>query len=392
MSTEIKEMEKEIIIEPKEVSTESPKEEVEVEKEDPKDLKIREDLKSIEEQYLYIAQKISINHSLFKEYLENASFETEEEQALIESRKEFRNIKKTFQENEIKFEKLLFSLDSLVGASESLRPIKKSLVSKIQKEISGIEKLLGGALKTTENQIEQKLKEIKEKQVTTQETSKLEETQVEEESEEVEEPPEIEEEEEVKEESPKNSPKQIHLQEKKEEESTFPLPTKQEWEILKFEPKFAIEGEKGKIVLSSKITNLETETLKIEERKGHLIIEGVKYPTQEEQNLLVKKFISSIPNPSLLRNLSKKQIVAGILRIASQYNFGKFRVVYELPSNIDSSEEIGATYKNHLLRIELPIVRQNNFYSQHPQNFYRPEVPFYNQRTRKQANPFWGYF
>ena len=362
--------------------------------ENPKDSLILQQIKRLELDYLYVIQKLSVNSEMLKEYEEKQpNFNNIEE--IKEKRSEIRKIKRNFQENEIKLEKLLFSLDSLVGASENIRPLKKSLVSKIQKEISATERIVNGKINSLEKQIEETLNNFvpKEEPITVNQEEQNEPESMEESmelSEEIQNEKELPEE--VKEDDIEKVEEEVSMEAKEEtqnipqkqnfgedSQNTFPFPSKEEWSSLQFEPKFSFKKFEDKYVIFSQIENLDKEMLSVTTNKGKLVIEGLKYPTKEEQNILLKKLVLSLPKPSILKKLERKQIVSAILKLASQYNFGSFKVAYQLPSNFDQSEDVTATYENDLLKIEIPLQKAKR---SSPNNF----------RDRRFNDPFWGFF
>jgi len=314
----------------------------------------------------------------------------------IESKDQVKSTKKILMENQIKLEKLLLALDALVGASEDVRPQKKKLVVEIQETINELDKILAEEVKPIEKIIEQhqinEKKMLEEKK--SEEISQKNEMKDESEEKEVEEQKVEEQSEEVQQESPQKTPsspkmdsREDNEEEEDEEESNFPFPSKEDWEKLKFEPNFNVQQFRDKYVLSSKIPNLQTEKVSVVAKDGVLTIEGIKYPTKEEKNLLAKKLVQSLRNPSVLNRSTKSQIISAILSIASDYNFGKFSVKYRLPSHIDAEDDINATYKNGILQIELPT--KNKVNPLHSQNYYKPEVPFYGYNRR--PNSFWNF-
>jgi len=174
-------------------------------------------------------------------------------------------------------------------------------------------------------------------------------------------------------------------EEEVKDEKAFPLPSKEDWRKLTFEPEFDVQQYQDKYTVYSKISNLNIKDISLKTSDNKLTIEGIKYPTKEEENLLVKKLMMSLRNPYLIKNFSRSQIISAILKIGSQYSFGRFSASYRLPPNLDSSESINASYQNGILKVDLPIKRKS--FTPHSQYSRRPEVPFY-QRN----NPFFNFF
>eukprot|EP01091_Cochliopodium_minus_P019551 TRINITY_DN824_c0_g4_i1.p1 TRINITY_DN824_c0_g4~~TRINITY_DN824_c0_g4_i1.p1 ORF type:complete len:474 (+),score=191.03 TRINITY_DN824_c0_g4_i1:47-1468(+) len=417
------------------------------------DEKIIKQLNEIREQYQRILEKINIHKDILKEIKES------EECYQIKSMDQLKYTNKTLVESDIKLEKMLSGLDSLIGASEDVRPLKKKLVQEIQKTISEIELIKSNELKSIQTKVEKLVnkqtpnqstlpplkkedkKDVKENQTSPSPSSPSSPSSSSPFVEQTYQPlpneitnliqqiQQMQNQKQQEEQVEKQKLQQQHLQQKQEkekranelvpffkplqnqscphpekgsskrikvrkieegeEQNGFPFPSREDWAQLKFEPKFEIKRTSNSYVISSKIPGLNVENVSVEANEGILSIMGSKYPTFEEQQYLARELIQSVKNVYLLKTLTRDQITLAFLKLASQYNFGKFSVKYQLPPNT-SVEKIEATYRNGILQILLPTENNFDIKNLFSHNNFRNEVPFYGFQN-KQQNNFWDF-
>jgi len=69
----------------------------------------------------------------------------------------------------------------------------------------------------------------------------------------------------------------------------FPVPSREQWLILRYEPHFEINRLTSKYQIQSLIPNLNLKELSIEESEDTVSISGTRFPTTVEEQILVQK-------------------------------------------------------------------------------------------------------
>jgi len=88
---------------------------------------------------------------------------------------------------------------------------------------------------------------------------------------------------------------QILAQQKKQHKEgqrtigNFPVPSREQWLILRYEPHFEINRLTSKYQIQSLIPNLNLKELSIEESEDTVSISGTRFPTTVEEQILVQK-------------------------------------------------------------------------------------------------------
>ena len=179
----------------------------------------------------------------------------------------------------------------------------------------------------------------------------------------------------------KGSP--IVKEEEEEEEDDLYSTLIQQWKLLKLDPQFETEKQRGRYIITASLPGMKDEDFKLKtnEREGSLSISGCRLPSREEVELLKKNLLRRYKFPNETE-LTKQLFRYGINR------FGSFNTSFTLPNNVITSK-IEAKYESGILYVIIPVKvqqapqyqnpysRGHNPYFGGPSNFYSPNNFFY---------------
>jgi len=133
------------------------------------------------------------------------------------------------------------------------------------------------------------------------------------------------------------------------------------WRDLKLVPRFEVRQAPNAYILESYIPNLDQNSIKLnigvstETGSRVLSIEGVRYPTAEEEQALRIRIMRSLVaryGRDIVHRVTESQMDELLLQ-AGYGRYGKFSETYELPVNINE-DEMNAKYVQGVLRVVIP--------------------------------------
>jgi len=159
----------------------------------------------------------------------------------------------------------------------------------------------------------------------------------------------------------------------------------QQWKLLKLEPQFETERQRGRYIISASLPGMKDEDFKLQinEREGSLSITGCRLPSRQDVELLKKNLLRRYKFPNE-KEFTKQLFRYGINR------FGCFKSSFSLPNNVISSK-IEAKYEGGILHVIIPLKVQHNPQQKYPfggaprgynnyfgaPNFYSPNENFF---------------